>query len=582
LELKMALGRTEKAAWLSIGVGTLLVFLKYGLSGMTGSVALKADAWHSASDVLVSVFVLAGVWITKKGWKVAAVIENAIALAISGLIFSAAFILARESLAPNSLEEIRYLPIALTGTVVSAALSRFVGQYQIRVGREENSPSLKADGQHSMMDFYTTAVVTAGLLGQVIGLRLDRFAAALVVVFVAEAALEVAVGAIRGLYRQSAFGDAHGHDLFEKSTKWIGGWLRAVAGLILGRQIDWSWNDAKARLVAVRGRVLAVLVLLAAIFWLLSGFFSVPPHQQALVKVFGKARLESSGPGLHYAPPAPIGRVIFVDTSLVRRMEIGFRSKGGGWTASSDNRRSAFEWHSLHLSGKYQKIPEEGIMLTGDENLLDMDAVVLYQIVEPTAFVFGFTSAESLVRAKSEYVLRRIVAEQPIETILTGSRAAIQDRAVSTLQTALDDLHAGVSILAVELQDLHPPVEAVDAFREVASAAEDKALTINQAYADQNQRIPDARARAVASLAQAEAHRTSKVNEARGDATRFKDLVTEYRRAQDVTAFRLYIEAMEQALPQKRKFIVSPNAAEGALDLRIFARGQPTRTKDKQ
>ena len=144
----MTISKIEKAAYLSIGVNALLVIAKYGLASLSGSIALVADAWHSLSDVAVSLLVLAGVWISKKGWRSAVVVENIIALAISGLIFSAAYVLIKKSLAPQPEEAIRYLPVALVGAVICAAISRLIGQYKIEIGAKEDSLSLRADGGH--------------------------------------------------------------------------------------------------------------------------------------------------------------------------------------------------------------------------------------------------------------------------------------------------------------------------------------------------------------------------------------------------------------------------------------------------
>jgi HflK protein len=531
--------------------------------------------------VLTSVLVLAGAWINRKNWRFAAIVENIIALLISGAIFSAAFVLVKKSLAAPADQTIRYLPVVLIGTVISASISYLIGQYKLRVGRREDSPSLQADGHHSIMDVYTTAVVAVGLLGYMIGLRLDTIAAIVVVLFVIEVGIEVAVLAVKGLIKQHAFAAGGQNETIRK----VGGFFTSLAQkgiqLITGRKTELTsagfrqwWSLHK------RNLILAGLILLAACY-LFSGFYTVRPHQTALVTTFGKAAGSLRGPGLHYAPPWPISRVYKIDSNQIQRMEIGFRTLNSGKAKDAQISRASYEWHSLHLSGKYKKEPAEAIMLTGDENLVDLNTVIHYTIADPIAWQFGYADQTDLLRALAENVMRTIVAVTTIDTLLTGSRREIETIAIGKLQKSVDELGLGIRIQGVELQDVHPPVEVVRAFRDVASAKEKKVLAINKAMADQNERIPQARAEAKKLLLESEGYRVAKVFNAEGEGGRFTLLADEYGKAREVTAFRLYVQSMEQALAGKRKFIVSPDLEPGALDLRIFARGQPAAKRTK-
>jgi len=578
----VSLNRPEKAAILSIAVNILLVALKYALAFVSGSIALIADAWHSLSDVFVSALVLAGVRISKKGLRVAAIVENAVALAISVLILIAAVVLVVKSLKPQPEEGIKFLPVVLVGTVICAAISRLIGQYKVKVGTEENSPSLKADGHHSLMDFYTTAVVAVGLLGQTIGLKLDSVAAVIVVLFVVRVGLEITVIAIRGLVQEYAFGVQDYDDTLSKVFGRVGAFIGKVVKLITGREVKVSWSGFAGWLGARKKRIAATVVLVFVAAFGLSGFFAVKPHEVALVTVFGEYVGSPVGPGLHYAPPMPIGRVYKVSTGLVQRIEMGFRSIERSGQRLRPISRSDYEWDSLHVSGIYKKQSSEAIMLTGDENLIDVNAVLKYTISDPAAYRFGIADKDSLIRAYAENVLRSIVGVMPIDSVLTGNRLEIEERARRRLQEGLDSVDAGIHVVSFELQDVHPPVEVVGAFREVASAKEDKVLTVNNAIASRNEKIPAARAKAYELISSSEAYRISKVLRAAGDADRFASLLSGYRRAKKVTEFRLYVAAVEQALAGKRKFIVSPDVDPGALDLRIFARGSLTSKSTEQ
>ncbi|NLH50600.1 MAG: FtsH protease activity modulator HflK [Myxococcales bacterium] len=573
--------KVRNAAVLSVGANILLVLIKYGLATLSGSLALVADAWHSLSDIIVSILVLVGVWIGKKQSRLAAVLENLIALAISALIFAAAYVLVAKSFQPPAEEGLRHVPIALVGAVVCAAISWLIGQYKSMVGAREDSLSLRADGSHSIMDFYTTVVVIVGLLGQMIGLRLDGIAALLVVLFVAEVGLEIAVAAIRGVIRREGFSRSAFNPL---NHQWVAGasrWIHRGAARC-------GWIDERPLRVILgqwlkihRKPLTRLAWLLLLLTYGLSGLFFVAPQQTALVTIFGRALPRPAAPGIHYAPPWPVGRVYKVDTSLIRRIELGFRSRpllGGEVRAN----RSSYEWQSYHKAGNYEKKIAEAIMLTGDENLLDLNVVVHYDVANPFAFTFGFANLDTLLLATTETVLRSIVAVTPIDAILTGSRKELADRTFRSLQEMLDRFGSGARIIAVELQDVHPPVEVVDAFREVASAKEDMALIVNQAHAERNQNVPLARANASSSIVQAEAYRDSKAARATGEAAHFASLAAGAAAARDLTSFRLYADRMEKSLGGKRKFIISPTLAPGTLDLRIFANRQPTKPAGKQ
>lgn len=567
----MSVSKTEKAAALSLGVNAILVLVKFALGALSGSVALLADAWHSLSDVAVSTLVIGGAWINRKQWRAAAVIENLIAAGISFLILSASFFLASKSFAPQPDSGVSNIPIVLVGAVLCALAARLIGLYKIKVGTEEDSLSLRADGSHSLMDFYTTVVVIIGLFGQMVGIRLDHIAALVVVLFVAKVGLEIGWAAIKGLARHQTF--LHpSHELpSAKAIARVNKVASKVTQKLFGCDVRETITGLVPRIFAVKGRLaIGFGVLLVGLIFV-AGLYTVAPHQVAMVTVFGKAIAEPRGPGIHFAPIAPVGKVYKVDSTLIRRIEIGFRNQYNS-DKPAPAYRSAYEWDSLHRSGVYLKQNEEAVMLSGDENLIDINAVIHYRVSDPHAYAFGVANLDSLIRSFTESVLRSIVQSTPIDSLLTGSRRAIETKAIALLQEKLNRAGAGVGIVSVVMQDIHPPVEVVSAFREVASAKEDMALEINQAIAQRNQQIPEARAKALASTVFADGYRESKVSRATGEARRFTSLSTQASKARDITEFRLYMESMEKTMQGKRKFIVSPTMAPGTLDLRIFTK----------
>ncbi len=575
----MPFGRVEKVALLAICVSILLVAIKSFLAYISGSVAIIADAWHSVADVMISLLVLASAVITGRKWKHASIIENIVALFIAVIILAGALFLVMDSLSANKPEPINYLPVVLIGAVICAAISRLIGMYEIKVGRREDSPAMIADGRHSIMDVYTTLVVIVGLLGHLIGLRLDLIAALMVVLFIVELGLEVAFLGVTGLVRKKAFTEQNkgrAHNLFRK----IKILSQKLIKLVTGKEVAVSARVFAEKLTLYKKHIKAFSFIIITAVYFLSGFYTVNAHQTALTTLFGKVNSDWAEPGLHYVLPFPMGKVHKVDTTFVHRLEIGFRTAESGFDNGISVSRSAFEWHSLHKSGRYRKMIDEAIMLSGDENLIDINAVIKYSVTDPKTFLFNFENQVGLIRGFSENVMRVIVGATPIDILLSGLRSDIEKQTVALLQAQVDQINLGIKIISVELQDVHPPVEVVRAFRDVASAKEEKSLLINNAMADHNQRIPAARAKAVKMIQEAEGYKMSKDDHATGEGSRFIDLAKEYGDAKGVTSFRLYIQAMEKSLAKRRKYIVSPTLEPGALDLRIFSRKKSIKKTD--
>ncbi len=287
---------------------------------------------------------------------------------------------------------------------------------------------------------------------------------------------------------------------------------------------------------------LGLLVLL----WLASGIFIVEPDEVGVVLRFGEFS-RTAQPGPHYRFPFPIESVQTPKISQVRRVEVGFRSK------SSSN----------FAQGQLRPVKEESLMLTGDENIVDVQFIVQYQIKDPVAYLFNVSQQVWTVKSAAEAAMREVIGYNAIDSALTDGKLTIQSDARVLLQKILDNYHAGIHIVAVQMQDVHPPKEVIDAFKDVASAREDKSRIINEAEAYQNEVLPRARGQAAAIINHAEAYKESKVRNAKGETERFKSVLAEYNKAKDITRKRLYIEAMEAILsnPSLEKIILDSNTS---------------------
>ncbi len=282
---------------------------------------------------------------------------------------------------------------------------------------------------------------------------------------------------------------------------------------------------------------------IALVLWLLSGIYVVGPDEVGVVQTFGKySRAAQSGLNYHF--PYPIEKVSTPKVTEVKRIEIGFRTVG---------------------KNQYQTIERESLMLTGDENIVDAEMIVQYRIKDPVAYTFNFIKPELTVREASEASLRTVVGRHNIDEALTSGKFMIQEETKETIQNILDKYNTGILIVAVQLQDVSPPQQVIAAFKDVASAKEDKNRMVNQAEGYRNDVIPKARGEAQAQIREAEGYKKARIARAEGDVAKFSAVLKEYRKAKGVTETRMYLETVEEILQNTEKIIVPDGKNNGNL-----------------
>ena len=289
------------------------------------------------------------------------------------------------------------------------------------------------------------------------------------------------------------------------------------------------------------GLIIAAIVIV--LLWLASGFYRVLPDEQGVVTRFG-AYTKTTFPGLNYAFPWPVDNVETPKVTRVNRVEIGFRSAGDA--GRSDVSRQT---------------PEEALMLTGDENIVDINFTVFWRISDAGKFLFNVRKPEATVKAAAESVMREIVGQTPIASALAEGRGEIEAKARTGLQGILDQYEAGILITQMQLQKVDPPSQVVDAFRDVQRARADQERLRNEAEAYRNDIIPRARGEAEKLVQEAEAYKQEVVARSSGDAQRFDDVYQAYSQAKDVTKRRIYLETMEQVLGNVNKLIMDKDGA---------------------
>ena len=284
------------------------------------------------------------------------------------------------------------------------------------------------------------------------------------------------------------------------------------------------------------GGALILIIILLLAGWAITGFYRVNPQQQGVVLRFGEW-VRTTSPGLHYHLPSPIETVLTPEVTRDNRLEIGFRDIAGRSTSRRD-------------------IADESQMITGDENIVDIDFVVFWRIADAGAYLFNLADPDETIKVAAEAVMREIIGQTAIQTVLTEGRENVQVAVRQKLQELLDEYKAGIRVREVQLLAVDPPADVIDAFNDVQRARQDRDRLKNEAEAFRNDIVPRARGEAARLIAEAEAYREEVVNRAQGDASRFDQVYNAYEMDKDVTRERIYIETIEEVFGNIEKIII--------------------------
>jgi len=293
-------------------------------------------------------------------------------------------------------------------------------------------------------------------------------------------------------------------------------------------------------------RGIIIILVLLAIGWLATGLYRVQPGEQGVELIFGKY-VKFTNPGLHYWPPSPIGEVLKPNVERTNTIKVGFR--GGS---------------DVGREGAIRDVPQESLMLTGDQNIIDVDFVVQWRIKNAANFLFNIRDPIGTIKIAAESAMREVVGQTPLEEVLSRERQKAQERAQVLLQQILDDYTAGVFIADVKLQRTDPPADVIDAFNDVQRAKQDQERKVNEAQAFRNDILPRARGDAERMIQEATAYKERVIKEAEGDAARFLSVYEAYKGNRDVTSRRLFLERMQEVLGNSEKVIIDQGAGGGS------------------
>lgn len=293
------------------------------------------------------------------------------------------------------------------------------------------------------------------------------------------------------------------------------------------------------------GTTIAFGIVLLFAIWLGTGFYRVEPEENAVILTFGKLTSTRSEPGLGYHLPYPIQEVIKLNVAFDRRIEIGFRGQNAADRANT--------------------VTAESMMLTGDENIIDINFVVLWRISDAGQYLFNIRDPEATIRMVAESAMRETIGRTQIQKALTEGRDDIEVSTKILMQKILDEYKSGVVINLVQLLRVDPPAPVVDAFDDVQRARTDLERLKNEAQTYRNDIVPRARGEAQKLLQDAEAYKTAVTSKAEGDASRFNSVYAAYTQSKDVTQKRIYLETMQEIMKNSRKIIVGDKTGSPVL-----------------
>ncbi|MBD3234979.1 MAG: hypothetical protein GF315_14750 [candidate division Zixibacteria bacterium] len=547
------------ASLIALSADLFLIILKYSLAKLTGNVVLTADAWHSTGDFALTLTVFTSIMVNyrfkDKAWARNA--EGLVALLISFILIigslsifweTANYTASRFVLSPDI-----SLVVAILGINIACGIAFYMSRYKHRIAQKFNSIAFLAESAHTYSDFFTSLGVLLTLILGYFGIHLERLMTFLVGVVVFRIGVLIHLRALR-FFNISLSMDLEKSKALPWEIRGVLCWLKRAFSYLYRNYKSAEHKIGSTSEGMIRRRpyeIMSLQLLIVFLLYLGTGFYTIPPYRTGVEVAFGEVS-ELTSPGLHYHLPKPFGDVIRVDTGVVARIESGYRTLQNYEGEEPD----AYLWEFAHQRGRYLKVPEEAITLTGDENLVDFNVLCYYRIEEPVAYAFNSENSHELLRNLFTFEAHKILAEYHLDTLMTTGRKQLQERLKKRMEVVTEQTPVGVKILNVYLEEVHPPLEVVPDYRAVASSRERRNEVVHKANAYANDLIPKSRGRAKALKANSRAYVEEKIRLAEGIAQKFSLKQRQFRRYEASQEDRLWIETMEKALNNKKVFVL--------------------------
>lgn len=546
--------RRIRTALIAMLLDLMLTSARIGLAMITGSSALLADAYHSVSDLSLSVIFLACMVFRfiqeKKGCidriEKSRKIESIVVIWVSFFILSLPFQIFRDAHRLSS-ESITNIWVGIIGVVGIMACVFFMARLKLYVGRQTESISLEADGYHSLVDLFTSLLVLISLTGLMIGINMDEIVAVLIALLIASSGIELLISGIRSLVKGGEFEQFNLRQLLFEVVK------KLPIGNVGKQLASYSWKRLKSNI-----RILSSIIIAA---YLITGFVRVPLGHTAIRQVISRTIDNDLIPGLHYALPYPFGEIILVPEGDVRSVTIG--SNRSGYTRS--NGRNL--WFEIVDSRAHRDNTD--YLLTGDENLIYLKLTLQYRVHNAAEIFHDYQDLDDLVSHFAEYALWQQTAVTHYDDLLKTSHRHFSRVMEDTVHKEMAGLGISVEIVNITIQNIQPPASLVAVYRDVLNAHQQSQDLVNQAIAQRLHTLPVTRAEIITSMADINAASTEHILQAEGEIYRFSPVADVFRQSPQALQFERQKEAWVSGLKERQLTIADPRFDKH--DYRVWA-----------
>ena len=545
--------RRIRTSLIAIGADLFLTALKLGLALATGSAALLADAYHSGTDLVVSLVLLGSLVIRHRqerkadarGSERARKLECVLAILVALLILYVPIEILLE-VRGREQSEIQHLWLGIGGVLVIIALVFFMARLKQRVGQDTDSPALEADGYHSQVDLFSSLAVLVSLMGTLVGLYLDEIVALIIALLIGVAGIELLISGLRGLHQKRELDPV---SLLDP----IGQWL---ASFPLGQKLSRLYQSTQPLLRRLRWLTPIGLIL----FWLSSSWVSVPFGYTGIQTRWGQAIQTNLEPGSHWIRPWPVDRV-----SLVRQGEIRSSLAGSRVHLLEDHNIGRL-WREI----KANRVHEDQALylVTRDENLLDIQFELQYRLLDPASLSLRIADLETLVDRYTEAALWHQTARRSFDQVLNTSHQGFSQSIAQKVTADLSSLGVVIEVVDAQVQSLQPPALVVPVYRDLLNAEQEKRQQQNRAEAQQIHDLLLANAERVQERAQVDSDNRERALIAQGKAQRFKRIARVFDKEGEALRFEQRLQTLTKVLKDKPLWLTDP--AFDAQDLRLW------------
>jgi len=562
---KMRFKSLVRASYIAISSDIFLIVLKFALVFLTGSIIFKADALHSGSDLAVSFTVLFSIIVKYRlsTKPIAREAEAIVSMLIGVLLLLAGLSIITDGIYTKTdafiVKKNISLIIAFIGISLSCLITLLIARFKSEIGKKHNSLAFTAEGVHTFSDFASSFGVWLTLLFGYFGVHIERIMIVVIGLFIVQLSIRLIIRVLSisnfKTYLKSGINNKMPQKILDRIKKllnirvsfFVKLWAKLKLYKFPALNVEFFISHIK--------QLIGVNIILIFALYLGLGFYTVLPYQTGVEYLFGKV-VKQSLPGLHYHLPYPFAKVIKVDTEIAARVECGFRTN---WNDNIEE-PDAYLWEFSHTDGRFVKIINEALAITGDENVIDANFLCYFRISNPVLFAVDSKNTIEILRAALTKEIHSVLGKYQIESLLTLQRGDVQEELKANMKKIVKELKIGVTITNVYMQEVHPPIDVVPDYRAVASAREKKNEIIHKANGYANDLIPRSRGRGQKKILEAQTYEVEKLSIADGFAKSFLLKEETFKNSANLQKVRLKWNLIESLFMGKNIYILPSKA----------------------